>query len=367
MKSSIITKIAGLLAAAGLLSAFTASGVQAETLPITFHDTGFAYNQKWNDLGTVTASWTVTNETATTMTVQGDINYNGQQWPFGGTATKMANQPITTFMDSTMGGPDQLMFAVSPNGHHLWASNSQVSFTMGNPGVTYAREKAKLQAEMSQAGLAGTPNGSTTNGSNGIVGGCVPSSSNTYVDGQGWSDCSGTSEPALYAQIVGNPDMTPGQAMLFNFRVWWANSYGTSSNSGFSITQVSMSGNTNATEVYEQQIYPNFSGGGGGTVTVDLQYAGFGFQYSFPSSGTSDLSNATTWTVDESGSWTPASQEYSGDSTHNGIDSKVSLYSNSDASTGWHTASATANLQYYFPFSSYWTGATTFNWSYYIE
>ncbi len=379
MIKGIVTKIAGLLATAGLLSAFTAGGgVQAQSLPITFHDTGFAYNQQWSNLGTVTATWTVTSETATTMTIQGDINYHGQKWPFSGTATKMAYQPITTFMDSTMGGPDNLMFSVSPNGHHLWASNSNVAFTLANPGVTYAKEKALLHKEMTEAGLAGTPANSSatptasTNQATSpqtVVGGggnCTPDPSNNWIDGQGWSDCAEVSEPALLAQMIGNPTMTPGQSFLFDFRVWWANSYATNQNSGFSITQVKMQGATNASEVYENQIYPNFSGGGG-TVNVSLAYAGLSVGYTFPTSGTSDLSNATTWTVDESGSWSPASEEFSSLSTHNGIDSKVSLYANNDAATGWHTASATANLQYYFPFSSYWIGATQFDWTYYVQ
>jgi len=373
-KSSIVMKIAGLLATVGVLSAFTASGVKAHALPATFHDTGFAYNQQWRNLGTTAASWTVTNETATTMTIQGDIKYHGQLWPFSGTATKMAHQPTTTYMDSTMGGPDHLMFAVSPNGHHLWASNSQVSFTMANPGVTYAVEKTKLRTDMSKAGLAGTPSEDPSAGTvkevspQSVVGGggCTPSSANGWIDGQGWSDCGDLSQPALYAQIVDNPNITPGQSVMFNFRVWWANSYATNADSGFSITQVKMSGATNATEVYEQQVYPNFSGGGG-TVNVSLAYEGLGVSYSFPSSGTSDEADGTNWAVDESGSWSPASEEFSSNSTHNGIDSKVSLYANNDAATGWHTASATANLQYYFPFSSYWVGATTFSWEYYIE
>ncbi len=372
MKVGIATKIGRLLAAAGLLTAFS-TGVQAQSLPVTFHDKGFAYNQQWSDLGTVTASWTITSETATSITVQGDIKYNGQEWPFSGTATQMANQPTPTFMDSTMGGPDQLMWAVSPNGHHLWASNSHVSFTLGDPAVTYGTEKALLEKDVAKAGLMQTPSNSssTTSSANNPSGGpapvggggCTPSSINSYVDGQGWSDCGETAAPALYAQIVGNPAIPQGQSALFNYRVWWANSYATNSNSGWAITQVTMAASTGQNEVYETQLYP-YSQGSSGSWSVSASYDGFGVSYTFGTSSTSATGYATNWSVDESGSWSPVSQEYVSDSTGNGLDSRIAIYTNSDQPTGWYTGTATANLQYWFPFASYWVGATPFDWYY---
>lgn len=197
--------------------------------------------------------------------------------------------------------------------------------------------------------------------------GCSPSSSNAYVDGEGWSNCGEEpSEPALYAQIVGNPDIYQGQTALFNYRVWWANSYATNADSGFDITQVTMAADSDQSEVYETALYP-YSQGSNGTWTVSAEYDGFGVNYTFPTSSTSATGDATNWSVDESGDWSPASEEYISASTDNGLDSKFSLYTNNDQPTGLYDASATVNLQYYFPYASYWVGATTFPWSYQVE
>ena len=148
------------------------------------------------------------------------------------------------YMDATKGGPDGIMWAVSAGGHHLWASSTTQSFTMANPAITYEQGKKNALKALNNSGMmAGTPAtgvgpGSTTGPGGG--GGCWPYNSNQYVDGQGWSDCTEEPEPAAYAQIVSDPQIHQGQYTLFNYRVWWANSFDTNTNSDFYVTQAYM-------------------------------------------------------------------------------------------------------------------------------
>ncbi len=271
------------------------------------------------------------------------------------------------YMDATKGGPDGIMWSVSAGGHHLWASSTTQSFTMANPAITYQQGKKNALKALENSGMmagtlaAGAGPGSTTGPGGG--GGCWPYSSNPYVDGQGWSDCTEESEPAAYAQIVSDPQIHQGQYTLFNYRVWWANSFATSTNSDFYVTQAYMSADNGQPQVFEQQLYP-YTHGSGNTWSFSVGYDGFNVTYYLGTASTQSMGDATNWTVTESGKWSPGPKQYSSDSTGNGFASRIELYANSDQPTGWYSGTATARLQYWSPFESYWTSNASFPWTY---
>lgn len=226
----------------------------------------------------------------------------------------------------------------------------------GQPGhhvPTGKKERAEGSGELRHDGrtlAAGAGPGSTTGPGGG--GGCWPYSSNPYVDGQGWSDCTEESEPAAYAQIVSDPQIHQGQYTLFNYRVWWANSFATTTNSDFYVTQAYMSADTGQPQVFEQQLYP-YTKGSGNTWSFSVGYDGFNVTYYLGTASTQSMGDATNWTVTESGKWSPGPKQYSSDSTGNDFDSRIELYANSDQPTGWYSGTATARLQYWSPFESY--------------
>lgn len=242
-------------------------GAKAQSDRATFHDRGFAYSVTWANLGSATATWTIEARTATSITVSGDIQFDGQRIPFGGTAVALGGKFQNAYMDATKGGPDGIMWAVSSGGHHLWASSTTQSFTMANPAITYTQGKKNALKALNNSGMKagtlamGAAPGSTTGPGGG--GGCWPYSSNQYVDGQGWSDCTEASEAAT-----------------------------------------------------------------------------------------------------ESGSWSPGPKQYASDGAGNGFDSRIELYANSDQPTGSYSGTATARLQYWSPFESYWTSNASFPWTY---
>lgn len=346
MKKLFALSLTSLLSIAVFIPSVFAEPLKESTLPLenktVTHVTGYTVDKNFSNLGANEGTVEVSIESDKTATIEAIFYHAGKTYQLSGEAKESTgfDSPLYSGMSyiETDNEKTPVYYAFNPNVEaiNVVFQDQSLQFVDGRNSPSYKEGYSKyLELQPNKEGSLSSKTPSSINST---------ASVDPYIRGNGFGTDGKTN---VYMEVIGPQKLARGKQNIYSIRAWLASDV-PKAGYGTNLTGVKFAGNTGDSDVYAQQLFPEAAGNSSSIdVSYSVAYQAFSVSVGYTAaSPITSLNYGTSWSLNQSGTWSTATNRYQGSTTGNGLVMRAAIYASSGSShSGSKTGTAKADLQ----------------------